>query len=367
MNFKKFIKRFVPVPYSKYQKTKKDFKNQLKNQKTLIDEQQNMINKQQKEISKLSVKLSELENTITKNQRFINHVDFLMKMEKHDYYKALPKKLYVQEVSDWFHHVTKENMDLVNPKTYNQKIQWLKIYDSTPLKTKLTDKYAVREWVKEKIGEKYLTRLYGVWDDFDDIDFSKLPDKFVLKANHGCGYNYIVRGKNNFNQSDARYKFKTWTNISFAYRGLEPQYENIPVKIIAEEYLENSNNDLYDYKFWCFNGEPKYIQFLSDRNKGGLKMAFFDTEWNKMPFVYDHKRMDHDIEKPENLDEMLDVAKKLCKGFAHVRVDLYHLNNNIIKFGEMTFTSANGACHWDPPEYNLILGNLMTLPEKYSG
>lgn len=153
--------------------------------------------------------------------------------------------------------------------------------------------------------------------------------------------------------------------VNYAYRwGMEPQYKNIKPRIIAEEYLENDDHDLYDYKIWCFGGEPKYIQFLSERNTNGLKMAFYDTQWNRQEFVYDHPRLNHEAEKPDNLDEMLEIAAKLAKDFCHVRVDLYHLNNGEIKFGEMTFTSCSGSCNWDPPEYNKILGDMITLPEK---
>lgn len=369
MSFKSVLKKFIPVNYSRFQKNKKNTEKELKELKKLVKKQQKSISEFEstlKELQKSNKELSEKLRTTTSIANYCrDNVRDYLKAEKAEYYKNTPAKYYVQELKDWFKTATGETLDLENPITYNQKIQWLKVYDTTPLKTQLTDKYLVRDWVKDKIGEKYLTKLLGVWHNFDDIDFDSLPDKFVLKANHGCGFNYIVPDKSKFNRSDARFKFQKWMKVNFAYYwGIEPQYRDIEPLIIAEEYLENDNKDLYDYKFWCFNGKPMYIQFLSERNISGLKMAFFDTEWNKLDFVYDHPRLRRDVEKPENLDEMLKIAETLSNGFAHVRVDLYRLNSGEIKFGEMTFTSCSGACHWTPPEYNEKLGALITLPEK---
>jgi hypothetical protein len=238
-----------------------------------------------------------------------------------------------------------------------------KLYDSTPIKTKLTDKYLVRDWVKERIGEKYLIPLIGVWDKFDDIDFDRLPDKFVLKFNHGCGWNIIVKDKSTFDKDAAKRKFGRWLNTNFAFiNGLELQYKDITPKIIAEEFIENEGMDLYDYKIWCFNGKPKFVMFLAERQIG-LKMAFYDLNWNILPFTYSYPQYEKLVPKPDNLDEMLDVAKILCKDFVHVRVDCYRLDDCSLKFGEMTFTTASGACNWNPPEYDLVLGQMITLPE----
>lgn len=358
----------------------------MKKQSSIINAQKEELEMQQKALDKLFkscdemhkeiANLSELSNKraddiLTRAKKANSTADFCKRfvdeqnrLAKHDYWLNLPDNLYVQELSDWFKRVMGETLELDNPITFNQKIQWLKLFDTTPEKTQLSDKYLVREWVKGKIGDKYLTKLYGVWDNFDDIDFDSLPDKFVLKANHGCAFNFIVPDKSEMDRSDARYKFASWLKFNYAFRGLEPQYCNIKPLIIAEEYLENDGKDLYDYKIWCFDGKPTYIQFIRERNHGGIKMAFFDTEWNKMPFVYNYPRIESDVEKPENLDEMLDIAKTLCEGFCYVCVDLYHLNDNSIKFGEMTFTRANGTCRWTPPEYNEIIGSMIKLPEK---
>lgn len=284
----------------------------------------------------------------------------------YNFYKNLVPSEYEKELSLWYKKWTKKDLNLKSPQTFNEKIQWLKLYDSTPLKTKLADKYLVRDWVKEKIGEKYLVPLLGVWDNFDEIDFDKLPNKFVLKCNHSAGWNWIVTDKNKFDKTEAKKKFDLWMSKNYAFQfGLELHYKNIKPQIIAEEYLENNNNDLYDYKVWCFNGNPEYIMFLSNR-KNSLRMSFYDLDWNLKPFRYSHPQHDEKIPKPKNLDKMIKLSKKLSEGFPHVRVDFYVLNDGSLKFGELTFTSLSGVCRWNDEKYNKMLGEKIVLPkEKY--
>ena len=272
------------------------------------------------------------------------------------------KNKSIRNLKKWYKNKTGKYLDLKNPRSYNEKIQWMKLYDSTPVKTKLADKYLVREWVKEKIGEEYLVPLLGVWDNFNDIDFDKLPEKFVLKCNHGCAYNIIVKNKSKFNKEKARKKIEKWLKRDYGMLGYEQHYSNIPRKIIAEQYIENANSDLYDYKVWCFNGKAHYIQFLSERNTKGLKMAFYDRNWKKQDFAYSHPLDEKNIEKPKNLDLLLSLAEKLSQGFNHVRVDFYITNDGKIYFGEMTFTSCSGICDWKPDYMDMYFGNLLELP-----
>lgn len=250
--------------------------------------------------------------------------------------------------------------DFDNPVTYNEKIQWLKLYGDIESETRLADKYLVREYVKQCIGEQYLTRLYGVWDNPDDIDFDSLPDKFVLKANHGSGMNIIVTDKSSLDIPKTRKTLRRWLKDNFAWYFMELQYEHIPPKIIAEEYLENRDGDLYDYKVWCFNGKAYYIMFLSER-KQGLKMAFYDLQWNKQNFVYNYPLQEQEIERPDNLDEMIEKAELLSAGFPHVRVDFYRLNDGSLKLGELTFSSYMGLCKWEPKEADSDMGKLLDL------
>lgn len=286
---------------------------------------------------------------------------YQMKMEmRTNLYKALPKEKYEDELKNWYLLATGKVLDLKHPKTYNEKIQWIKLFENNPEKTRLSDKYLVREFVKEQIGDKYLIPLLGVWNSFDEIDFSKLPKKFVLKANHGCGYNFIVTNKEELDLKEAKQKFDNWMTTNFAYVNFELHYKDIKPLIIAEEYIENANDDLYDYKVWCFHGEPKYIMYLANRKKG-LQMVFYDTEWKRMPFTYSVDIYEGEVPKPDNLEELLEISRKLSANFNHVRVDFYRLNDGRYKFGEMTFTSAAGKALWNPPEYDRVLGDMLEL------
>ena len=272
---------------------------------------------------------------------------------------------YASELKKWYEQTDGKKIDLDNPQTFDEKIQWLKLYDSTPLKSRLADKYSVRDWIKEKIGEKYLVPLLGVYDKFDDIDFTKLPNRFVIKCTHGSGYNIIVKDKATFDAIKAKSRINKCLSENYAFKnGCELHYRTIKPKIIIEKYIENTDGDLYDYKFWCFNGKVKYIQFLSERNLGGMKMAFYDTKWRKQAFVSDyHYPLDtKNREKPDNLRDMIKLAEKLSRGFHYVRVDFYRLDDNTIFFGEMTFTPASGKMFWSDEKINNDLGKLIKLP-----
>ena len=281
--------------------------------------------------------------------------DFLKEVKLHDFYARC--------LRGWYLETTGRFLNLDNPETFNEKIQWLKLYDSTPTKTRLSDKYLVREWVKEKIGEKYLIPLLGVYDRFEDIDFDKLPDQFVIKCNHGSGYNIVVKDKSQLDLADAKQKVDRWMHENYAFRvGFELHYRDIVPKIIIEQYVTNDGQNLYDYKFWCFNGEVKYMQFRDDFSDN-LKMVFYDLSWKRQPFYYDHPLYEHALAKPDNFDEMVWIAKTCCQGFPFVCVDLYRLNDGTIKFGEMTFTRSSGSGHWNNEKYNVMMGRFINLPE----
>jgi len=186
----------------------------------------------------------------------------------------------------------------------------------------------------------------------------------VLKATHGSNWVIVVKDKTKIDWKTAKKKMRQWLNTNFAFvTGLELHYKHIPARIIAEEYLENTDADLYDYKFWCFEGKVHSILFLSERNTGGLKMSFFNPQWERMDLSYDYPRHEKQIQRPAQLEQMIALSERIAKGFPHARVDLYLLNNGEIKFGEITFTSASGACNWNPPEADIMLGEQFTLPE----
>ena len=280
------------------------------------------------------------------------------------YYSSLPPEKYPEELKLWYRRVTNEELDLDNPQTYNEKIQWMKLYDSTPLKTRLADKYLVRAWVKQKIGGEYLIPLLGVWDSFDEIDFDKLPNQFVLKANHGSGWNIIVKDKSTFDKEEARKKFDVWMHTNFAFRaGLELHYMNIPPKIIAEEYMENLGS-LYDYKVCCADGKPRFLWIDIDRYTDHRRVVY-SLDWERLSFQINEKVLvdSRDYPKPECLEEMIGAAEILCKEFAQVRVDFYVVDGKLY-FGEMTFTDASGGSRIVPREMEYEIGSWITLPPK---
>lgn len=286
------------------------------------------------------------------------------KMLEYKLYKYMAKDKIPEALTDWYYEKTGKDIDLSHPETYNEIIQWTKLYDFDDEKCKLADKYLVRDWVKQKIGEKYLIPLLGVWEHADEIDFDQLPSSFVLKCNHGCGYNIIVKNKEKEDVHKIKKQLNDWIHEQFAYKfGFEMQYVRIHPLIIAEEYIENDNEDLYDYKVFCFNGKAKYIMFLSDR-KTGLKGQIYDLEWKLQPFVHNFEKSNELIQKPDNLDELIECAEKLAKDFIQVRVDFYRLNDGSWKFGEMTFTTASGMGKWTPEEYDKILGDMIQLPDS---
>ena len=280
------------------------------------------------------------------------------------YYSTIDPLLYRAELCLWYQSVMQKRLDLDHPKTYNEKLQWMKLYDNTLLKTELTDKFGMRDWIAARIGGEYLVPILGVWDSADDIDFDRLPERFVLKATHGSSWVMVVRDKKTLNLAEVRAKLNSWLGTNFAFvTGLELHYQSIVPRIIAEEYLENEDRDLFDYKFWCFEGKVHSVMFLSERNTGGLKMSYFSPQWERINLSYDYPRHEKPAAKPKQLEQMIALSERLAEGFSHTRVDLYLLNNGEIKLGEITFTSASGACHWDPPEADRMLGDLFALPE----
>ena len=321
----------------------------------------NLDSEQMKKIDsaneKLLKRLSDMEKRI---QTLESNEQFLRKLM----YNHLDPELYAHAIKMWYQDKTGDILDLENPRTYNEKIQWMKVYDRDPIKTRLADKYLVRDWVKEKIGEEYLIPLLAVYHHAEDIDFDSLPDAFVLKANHGSAMNYIVRNKQDENLEAIRSRARFWLQKNFTFsNGYELQYNDIPRRLIVEEYLENADGDLPDYKFWCFDGKCKFIYVVVNR-KINLQMSFFSPEWEKLPFTFgNYPPIDHDLPMPEKLPEMLRIAETLAQGFPHVRVDLYLLDDDEIKFGEMTFTSFSGDILWNPPEADLWVGEMFHLPE----
>lgn len=277
--------------------------------------------------------------------------------------KKLDKSAYESEISKQYKQRIGHELDWKCLETYTEKMQWAKLYDNDPRKSVLTDKYAVRNWVTEKIGEEYLIKLLGVWDSFDEIDFTELPDKFVLKTNHGSGTNVIVKDKKTLNLKATKRKFKDWFDTDFGYKSLELHYSDIKPKIIAEEYIETDLGELQDYKFLCFDGKPYYCWVdmgrYSNHTRNVYNMAWEIQPWNQETYAHYEKP----IEEPQNFEKMVEIVETLAQDFAHVRVDLYNVGGKIY-FGEMTFTNGGGFDRIFPVEYDKMLGDLWTLPKS---
>lgn len=280
---------------------------------------------------------------------------------KYLYLKNLSSDKYESFLKKEYKERTGEDLDIENPRTYTEKMQYAKLYLNSPLKTKLTDKYLVRDWVKEKIGSDYLIPLLGVWDNFSDIDFNELPKKFVLKTNHSSGWNLVVNDKENLDYQKAKRNFDRWMSKNFAYnKDLQLHYKDIEPKILAEEFIQDSTGDLKDYKFMCFNGKPYYCWVDMGKNKKQYR-NMYDMEWNLQPWnVNVFENFPDLIPEPENYGKMVELAEILAQGFSHVRVDLYNVDGEIY-FGEMTFTSSGGYTLMYPKKYNRVLGDLWDI------
>ena len=278
-------------------------------------------------------------------------------------YQRAQKQNDAQKLQAWYLKLTGKYLNLDNPRTFNEKIQWLKLYDSTPIKTRLADKYLVRDWVKEKIGEQYLIPLIGVYDKFDDIDFNKLPNQFVIKCNHGSGWNIIVKDKSQLNLAEAKEKIDKWMATDYSTRwGFELHYRNIVPKIIIEKYIEEMAAALYDYRFFCSYGDVKQIWLDVYSGTPNHKRKIYDRNWNELNITVKWPRLETPVEKPQKLADMIHFAEILSKEFSLVRVDFYLINDHIY-FGEMTFTSMSGIGLFNPEKEDLKLGNMIKLPE----
>ena len=238
--------------------------------------------------------------------------------------------------------ILKKELNLENPVTYNEKIQWMKLNDRKKMYTTLVDKYETRKYVKKKIGEEYLIPLLGVWDNPDDIDFEKLPNRFVLKCNHNSGLGMcICKNKSSLNIKKARRKLKKGMKENYYLKSREWPYKNVKRKIIAEKYIGNEDNVPDDYKFLVINGNIDNILVCKDREKGKPKFFYFDEHWNRL-YCQKNEPIDiYGIEKPDKLNKMIEIVNELSKGFKTVRIDLYNLEGKIY-FGEVTFYDQAG-------------------------
>lgn len=256
-------------------------------------------------------------------------------------------------------------LNLKNPQTFNEKLQWLKLYDRNPLYTIMVDKYKAKEYVSNIIGPEYIIPTLGVWDKAEDIDFDKLPNQFVLKTTHDSGGIVICRDKITFDKQSACKKLTKSLKTNYYYHGREWPYKNVPHKIIAEKFMGNiSGQDLEDFKFMCFNGKVKCSFVCSERfSKDGLKVTFYNTNWQIMPFERHYPRSKTLLPTPVNYEEMVCLAEKLAKDIPFVRVDFYSINGKTY-FGELTFFPGSGLEEFTPFEWDKKIGDWLELPTK---
>lgn len=283
-----------------------------------------------------------------------------VRLAKAGFYNRMDDRKYLEKV---YKARMGRPLNLENPQLFSEKLQWLKLYDRNPLYTQLVDKYRVREYIAEKIGEEYLIPLLGVWDDPDDIDFDALPDQFVLKCNHNSGTGMcICRDKSKLDYKAVRKELKKGLREDFYLRHREWPYKDVPRKIICEQYVTDSplTDELTDYKFFCVNGNVDNVMVCLNRRSGTPQFHYYTKNWQWL-YVEEASPLDIGLQKPHQMERMFELAATLSEGFSFVRIDLYTVNENIY-FGEMTFFPKGGFNDSICTEANKRFGKLVELP-----
>lgn len=286
---------------------------------------------------------------------------FILKAEQTGLLNWLPDKTYLKLI---YKCKMKRKLNLRDPKTYNEKLQWLKLYDRRPEYTTMVDKRAVKKYVANKIGEQYVIPTLGVWSHFEDIDFKSLPNQFVLKCTHDSGGLVICTDKSKFDYLAAAKKIKKCLRTNYYIHGREYPYKNITPRIIAEKYMvDESGYELKDYKFFCFNGVAKIMFIASDRQLQGeeTKFDFYDMDFKHLPFTNGHPNSSHELIRPKTFSEMQRLAESLSQGIPHARIDFYNINGQIY-FGEITLFHWSGMIPFEPDVWDKKLGDYIELP-----
>lgn len=303
----------------------------------------------------------------------------LKKIANKGYLNWLSDKLYIKFL---YRISTGEKLNLENPVTFAEKLQWLKLYNRRPEYTLYVDKVKVKDYVSKKIGEEYIIPTIGVWENVDDIDFDTLPDKFVIKCNHNSGTGmYICRDKSKVHINEVKKELRRGMQQDYYKFRREWPYKDVQRRILAEKYVEDKNEqlsskneekasklgNLIDYKVYCFNGKPKLIQIISDR-ASDEKIDFYDTKWNRVEGLVglssNAQNSLNSIKSPTNLKKMLQFAEILSEGIPFSRIDFYEIQEQLL-FGEITFFPASGFGKFRPDKWNYILGEWIKLP-KYA-
>ena len=253
-------------------------------------------------------------------------------------------------------------LDLEHPATFTEKLQYLKLYARDPAYTRMVDKVSVKAIVAEKIGQEHVIPTLGVWNSASDIDFSKLPDEFVLKVSHDSGGIVICKEKSSLNLDEARKKIDKALKFDYFRYSREWPYKNVKRLVFAEKYMKDSSSeDLVDYKFYCFNGEPRFLYFSRNEHKPNEEITFYTMDWKKAPFQRsDHRMVSDEPEKPSTFDEMVRIARILSEGIPFVRVDLYAIEGRVY-FGEYSFFPTSGLFKLSPKDWDRRIGDMLDI------
>lgn len=275
--------------------------------------------------------------------------------------KCLPDEWYLKRL---FFIKVGYPLNLENPVTYNEKLQWLKLHDHNPLYPKMVDKVAVKDYVSSVIGNEYVIPTLGVWDKVEDIDWKSLPNQFVLKCSHDSGGLVICKDKSRLDIDAAKKKLESSLRTDFYLLGREYPYKYVPKRIIAEKYLEDKETgELRDYKFFCFDGMVRLMFIASDRqNREEPYFDFYDNDFNHLELIHGHPNAPTPPKKPKNFKKMIELAEQLAKGIPHVRIDFYEVNGSV-NFGEITLYHHCGFVPFIPEKWDTVLGEMILLPQ----
>lgn len=282
---------------------------------------------------------------------------------KEEIKKYIPDKIFLKYL---YYKRMDKKIDLTCPQTFNEKLQWLKLYDRSPEYTKMVDKHEAKKYVADVIGEEYIIPTLGVWNKFEDIDFNQLPNQFVLKCTHDSGGLVICKDKANLNIKEAKKKINKSLKRNYYYSGREWPYKNVKPRIIAEKYMATAEQkELIDYKFFCFNGKPNFL-YISEglSNHATARMSFANMNYEKTEFYRrDYKPFELLPQKPINFNKMKEFAENLSKDIPFLRVDFYEIEGKIY-FGELTFFPCSGYIPFEPEEWDKKLGDMLELPKE---
>lgn len=276
--------------------------------------------------------------------------------------RFLPDRAYIQLY--YFAHF-KKLCNLRHPMTYNEKLNWLKLHDHNPLYPTMVDKYEAKAYVAERIGWEHIIPTLGVWDRFDDIDFDALPNAFVLKCTHDSEGVVVIKDKKSMDKAAVKQKLEAALRQNFFYIGREWPYKNVKPRIIAEQYMEDHvDGELRDYKFFCFDGEPKALLIASERTESNVFVDFYDMDFNHLDFRQKHLNSPKILRKPDTFEQMKTYSRILSEGFCHIRVDFYEVNEKVY-FGELTLYNTSGLTPFYPNKWDKVFGDWLKLPEKF--